>query len=113
MTWSTAKSLDRRRWPEHDIERIYAYLSRVVPAQMLQLLTDAIGLNKLSNQLDHALLLVLADKLGVTDTITPQLYAEGYRVCDNYAERKYRIDLTTRLLRKVAEGRGWPGWASP
>jgi hypothetical protein len=89
---------------DHDIERIYAYLSRVVPAQMLQLLTDTIELNELTNQLDHALLRALVDKLGVTDTITPQIYAEGYRICDNYTERKYQIDLTTRLLKEVAEG---------
>jgi hypothetical protein len=89
---------------DHDIERIYAYLSRVVPAQMLQLLTDTIELNELTNQLDRALLRALIDKLGVTDTITPQLYAQSYRVCDNYADRKYQIDLTTRLLKEVAEG---------
>ena len=88
----------------HDIERIYAYLSRVVPAPMLQLPTDTIKLNELTDRLDYDLLLALVDKLGVTDTITPQLYAKGYRVCDNYAERKYQIDLTTQLLKEVAEG---------
>ena len=89
---------------DHDMERIYAYLTRVVPTQMLQLLTDTIELNELTNQLDHALLRALVDRLGVTDTITPRLYAEGYRVCDNYTQRKYQIDLTTRLLKQVAEG---------
>lgn len=87
-----------------DVERIHTYLSRVVPAQMLQLLTDTIELNKLTDQLDHALLRALVDRLGVTVVITPLLYAEGYRVCDNYTERKYQIDLTTRLLKEVAVG---------
>lgn len=89
---------------DHDVGRIYAYLSRVVPAQMLQLLTDTIELNELTDQLDHALLHALVDRLGVTNAITPLLYAEGYRVCDNYTERRVQIDLTTRLLKEVAGG---------
>jgi hypothetical protein len=30
---------------DHDVERIHTFLSRVVPAQMLQLLTDVVELN--------------------------------------------------------------------
>jgi len=89
---------------DQDIQRIYAYLSRIVPPQMLQLLTDTIELNDLTNRLDHTLLRALVGRLGMTGAITPQLYAEGYRICDNYAERKYQIDLTARLLKEVAEG---------
>ena len=89
---------------DHDLKQIYAYLARVVPVQMLQLLTDTVELNDLTSRLDRDLLRVLIDRLGVAGTITPQLYATGYRVCDNYADRKYQIDLTTRLLKKVAEG---------
>ncbi len=89
---------------DHDLKQIHTYLSRVVPVQMLQLLTDTVELNELTSRLDRDLLRVLVDRLGVVDTITPQLYAQSYRVCDNYIDRKYQIDLTTRLLKEVAEG---------
>ncbi len=89
---------------DHDLKQIHTYLSRVVPVQMLQLLTDTVELNELTSRLDRDLLRVLVDRLGVVDTITPQLYAQSYRVCDNYTDRKYQIDLTTRLLKEVAEG---------
>ncbi len=88
----------------HDVERIHSFLSRVVPAHMLQLLTDTIELNTLSDKLDDQLVRVLVDKLGVTDTITPELYAEGYRLCDNYAERVYQIDLITKVVEQVGKG---------
>jgi hypothetical protein len=88
---------------DHDFERIHAFLSRVVPPPMLQVLTDAIELNALTNKLDNLLLRVLVDDLGVTDTIRSHLYVEGYRRCDNYAERVHQIDLITRLAAQVAE----------
>lgn len=89
---------------DHDVERIHAFLSRVVPAQMLQLLTDVVELNSLTKVLDRQLVLVLTNKLNVTDTLTPELYAEGYRHCDNYAERIHQIDLITRVVVQVGEG---------
>jgi len=89
---------------DHDAERIHGYLSRVMPAQMLQVLTDVIALNHLTNALDRELLRALVVKLGVTDTITPQLYAQGYRLCDNYEARANQIDLIVRLLKEVGEG---------
>ncbi len=88
----------------HDVERIYDFLSRAVPAQMLQLLTHTIELNTLSDTLDSQLLRVLVDKLGVTDKLTPEIYAEGYRLCDNYAERLYQIDLIAKIMREVGKG---------
>ncbi len=89
---------------DHDFERIHAFLSRVVPPQMLQVLTDAIELNTLTNELDNQLLRVLVDKLGMTDNISPNLYVEGYRLCDNYAQRVRQIDLITKLVTQVGEG---------
>jgi hypothetical protein len=46
----------------------------------------------------------LVDQLGVKDTLTPELYAEAYRICDNYAERAHQIDLTRSILMQVGEG---------
>lgn len=89
---------------DHDVERIHAFLSRVVPAQMLQLLTDVVELNSVTNALDQQLVMVLTSKLNVTGDLTPELYAEGYRLCDNYVERLHQIDLITRVVVQVAEG---------
>jgi len=75
-----------------------------MPAPTLQLLTDVIALNRLTNVLDHDLCRVLVDQLGVTDTITPERYAEGYRICDNYAERTQQIDLIATVLAQVGDG---------
>ena len=83
-----------------DIERIYAFLSRVLPAQTLHLLSDVIALNHLTKMLDDDLCRVLVDRLGVTDTITPQQYAEGYRICDHYAERAQQIFVGTIAQRE-------------
>lgn len=92
----------------HDVERIHRFLSGILPAETIQLLTRTVELNRLTNALDIRLLQVLVDKLGVTDTMTPESYAEAYRACDNYAERVRQIDLTRRVLIQVGEGaRSW------
>jgi hypothetical protein len=89
---------------DHDAERIHAFLSKIMPAQMMQLLNDIIDLNSLTNVLDQQLVEVLVNKLNVTDSLSAERYAEGYRMCDNYAERVHQIELTTRVLTRVGEG---------
>jgi hypothetical protein len=88
----------------HDAERVHDFLAPVVPPKMLQLLTDVIELNTLTDDLDDRLIHVLVDNLGVTETIIPQNFAEGYRICDNYAERVQQIDLITKIVVQLAEG---------
>ncbi len=89
---------------DHDVERLHTWLSRVVPARLLQLLTDVVDLNALTKALDDRLLRVLVDELGLGEALGPELYAEGYRRCDNYAERLKQIDLITRVVTQVGEG---------
>lgn len=110
----------------HDIERMHAFMLRFLPAGLIRTLTLAIELNTLTEELDAALLQALVKDLGVTDSITPQQYAQGYRICDNYATRKLQIDLivavgqglerlvrlplvglTLRLARGPAQRGGW------
>ena len=75
-----------------------------VPATTIQLITQTVELNTLTTTLDQRLLNMLIDQLGVTDTLTAELYAEAYRLCDNYAERVHQIDLTHGILIKVGQG---------
>jgi len=70
---------------------------------MLGILVNSIELNDLTHTLDDALVRALVDKLGVTEAITPELYAEGYRICDNYVERARQIELIIKIGRQVDE----------
>ncbi|MEW5868681.1 MAG: hypothetical protein AB1894_05345 [Chloroflexota bacterium] len=111
---------------DHDILYLYQVMSRFVPDFMLKLIRSVIELNNLSADLDHALLHVLVEELGVVDAITPQQYAAGYRICDNYTERVHQIEMivsigqqidrtvrlplvgaTLRLARRPAHSAGW------
>jgi len=94
---------------DHDAERLHEILSRLVPAPMLKQLTDVIQLNRLSAALDERLMKALFDELGVTGAITPELYAEAYRHCDNEAERARQIDLIVLVLSEAGQGAHWPG----
>jgi hypothetical protein len=89
---------------DHDAERLYEILSRFLPPAMLRLLADAIRMNQLTSRLDQMLVRVLVEQLGVTEAITELAYVEGYRLCDNYAERKIQIDLLVDILREAASG---------
>jgi hypothetical protein len=89
---------------DHDLERIHQFLSRVLPAYTIQLLSETVELNRMTNALDNRLLRVLVDQLGVADSITPECYAQAYRSCDNYAERVRQIDLTRSILMQVGDG---------
>jgi len=92
---------------DHDLERIHNFLSRILPAGTIELLTETVALNRLTIALDHQLLGVLVDR-GLLDTLTPASYAEAYRICDNYAERVRQIELTRSILIRVGEGaRHW------
>lgn len=101
----TPRDLSQR---DADFEQLHNVFSRLLPASMIKILTDAIELNEMTNALDHKLLRALVDELGMTDEITPQLYAEGYRVCDNYEERKQQIELIVDLLYEAWKGARLP-----
>ena len=89
---------------DHDLERVHKFLSRVLPATTIQLLTMTVELNNMTTILDNHLLQVLVDQLGVTDVVTVELYAEAYRACNNQAERVRQIDLIQSILKQVGEG---------
>jgi hypothetical protein len=77
---------------DHDAERIYHLMRKFLPERMLYLLAKVLELNNLTETLDHQLIEVLVNQLDVSDTITPELYAEAYRICDNFQERYHQIE---------------------
>lgn len=94
---------------DYDAERIHSFLARVVPAHMLQLLTDVVELNALTTALDAHLLRVLITELDFTTDLTTALYAEAYIRCDNRTEREQQIDLIGRVVAQVSAGSNLPG----
>lgn len=86
---------------DHDLQRFYDGVRKVLPDSAVSILRDVISLSTMTNSLDERLLRALLDDVGVADTITPQQYAAGYRVCDNYDERLEQIRMISRIGRGI------------
>lgn len=97
---------------DQDAERLYQVLSRYLPASMLHLLGDSIYLTHSTNRLDSRLLQALVELQGPGFEISPALYAEGYRRCDNYAERVEQVNLLAQILEEAAMGARRPLFAA-
>ena len=82
---------------DFDLTRMYEFAQTFVPEGLLRPLARTVELHFLTHALDAQLLDALVTKLGVTDTITSALYAEGYRVCDNYAARADQIERIVEI----------------
>lgn len=94
---------------DQDIRYLYEIMASFLPEFLIKVVRKAIELNDLTNELDQFLSQVLVNELGVTKenastAITPQLYAEAYRICDNYAERAHQIELIGEVGRMVDRG---------
>lgn len=86
---------------DHDAETLYKLMNRFLPDDLLYPLALVLKLNNMTHDLDERLAEALVNTLGVTDTLTPALYAEGYRVCDNYQEREQQIDMLWEIGQRV------------
>ncbi|MCB9134603.1 MAG: hypothetical protein H6636_04200 [Anaerolineales bacterium] len=86
---------------DHDAETLYKLMNRFLPDELLYPLALVLKLNNMTHDLDENLAKALVNNLGVTDKITPELYAEGYRVCDNYQEREKQIDMLSEIGQRV------------
>lgn len=93
---------------DDDIKRVYPLMVNVLSADAIESLAQGLELNSLSMTLDHQLLEVLVDQLGFDAQSEPgaldyEMYAEGYRLCDNYDERVRQIDLIVELGENLEE----------
>lgn len=93
---------------DRDFERLHDLLSRLLPAGMLRLLTDAIILNRMTADLDRRLLEALGGALDTEDALTANNYAEAYRRCDNYAERLDQIERLVAITKEIGAGARLP-----
>lgn len=92
-----------------DIERVYPIMVRVLSENAMHSLSLAVELHALTQQLDSKLIAVLKGQLGLDlsagpDSLSRETYAQAYRLCDNYDDRRRQIELileTGSLLDEV------------
>lgn len=73
---------------DRDLRRAWRYLKRALPRAAMQVLGQAIELDVLSLELDHAMVNALGDA-----PITDARYAAAYRSLDHRASRSRQIEL--------------------
>lgn len=84
-----------------DAENVYRTMRKYLPDRLLITMGKTIALNKITQQLDAHLLDALVNRLGMTDTLTAEMYAEAYRLCDNYETRQKQLDMVLDVGRGV------------
>lgn len=80
-----------------DLERIAPTMLRVLPADALQTMTDAMSLDALAERLDTAMARLLGP------TFTEQQYIEAYRHAMTRADRERQLDLVQNLGDSLSE----------
>lgn len=91
-----------------DISRVYPMMVKLLTDKAIESLSTALELHTVSMKLDQQMIAVLHDDFGVdTDgdaaQVTPQIYADAYRRCDNYAERQHQIELAVAAGQTLSE----------
>lgn len=82
---------------DQDVERMYPSMVKVLPDAALHTIALAVEVHVLSAELDRALCEVLTGELGVKERITESQYAEGFRRCANFPQRRRQVQLIRRV----------------
>src|SRR5690606_2458682 len=85
----------------YDIQKAYDAMRKALPERVIRTLGDTIELHQFTDELDEKLAKVLTEQLGVTDSLTAEQYAEGYRICDNHDDRVRQIVMIAAIGRSV------------
>jgi len=85
------------RQRDEEIRHLYEIIHHFLPDIILKLVKTVIELNDLTQSLDEELWTVMQNELMVSDMISMDLYVAGYRLCDNYDERAYQIELIDQI----------------
>ena len=83
---------------DREFERFYHRLKIVFAGDIERCMKNMIELQRISVDLDLAMLPVLT-QIGVDIEFDMTQYEEAYRLCDNYDDRKHQIDLLVSTLR--------------
>ena len=86
---------------DEDLLQVYRTVKSLLPPPIADTFELVIMLNELTLNLDNRLLQALVEELDVTNAITPEVYAEAYRLCDNFADRVRQIDLIVAIGRDL------------
>jgi hypothetical protein len=81
----------------HDIERMYQSMLKVLPQKVIHTLAVITELHQFTDELDQLLLEALVERLGVSDSITAVQYAAAYRICNNYDDRAKQIAMLVEV----------------
>jgi hypothetical protein len=87
----------------HDMAQLHGLLQRMVPEPLYHPLSLIVELHALTDRLDGLLLERLTSLAGYQGAVTAPLYAEAYRLCDNYRDRVRQIDLIDEILMDLDE----------
>lgn len=79
-----------------DLEKVLPIMSRTLPAAALDALGSALELQALTQELDAVMLDMLCGKLDMTDTLTPGMWCEAYRLTGRRAQRERQLFLIER-----------------
>lgn len=85
----------------YDIQKAYDAMRKAVPERVVHTLAETIELHQFTDELDGKLADALFGQMGAGEHITPEAYAEAYRICDNYDERVRQIDMIVKIGRSV------------
>lgn len=82
---------------DHDVERIFPIMVRVLPSQVLGTVSRAVELNAVSHELDLSMVPHLPQ-----GQLTAADYANAYRAANNEDQRRYQLALILSLGRELA-----------
>lgn len=85
---------------DQDGERVVGKMRRLLPDRAMAAIEGALHLNRLTRELDAAMVDMLFVQMGV-DEIDAARYAEAYRRCDNRSAREQQITLVDELGREL------------
>lgn len=85
----------------YDIQKAYDAMRKAVPERVVHTLAETIELHAFTDELDSKLAEALFDHLAIGEHITPEAYAEAYRLCDNYDDRVRQIDMIVKIGQSV------------
>ena len=82
---------------DREVDRAYPWMRKTLPRAALAPMERSLELRDLSAKLDARLCAVLVGELDVKERISAEAYAEGYRRCDNRADRLRQIELVVMV----------------